>query len=196
MVYTKKRKAAESDAEMLTGGSGDVNPQFFTMGFNTQSANDTPVIQAYALPIPRLKTQADRQLVMEMLNMKFMNNGAAIPVAAATSFYYIAVTTNPSITSSTSIGTMQADPRTLADWGFTLIGDTAVSPSVTPIPLNHYVDMTDGAGHGVLLATDQLYIYVSTLTTGAHSFAGAAKLLFRFKEVDLQDYIGIVQGQQ
>ena len=195
MVYTKKRKAADSDSDQLTGGSGDVNPQFFTMGFITQSTNDTPVVAAYALPIPRLKTFADKQLVMEMLQTKFIADTPTVVAGGAPTFY-MALTTNPAVGASTNIAQMQADPRTLADWSFCIEGGAAVTPAVTYIPLDRYVNMTDSSGHGILLATDQLFLFVTTSGTSAHSFSGAAKLLFRFKEVDLADYIGIVQGQQ
>lgn len=56
-------------------------------------------------------------------------------------------------------------------------------------------DCTDGAGHGVLVATDNIYITMNT-----NGWQGAAnadfKILYRFKEVSLVEYIGIVQSQQ
>lgn len=57
------------------------------------------------------------------------------------------------------------------------------------------IDLTDGDGHGILVATDNIYFQVTS-----NGFAGAqeqsAKLLYRFKEVSLVEYIGIVQSQQ
>jgi hypothetical protein len=57
------------------------------------------------------------------------------------------------------------------------------------------IDLTDGAGHGVLVATDSIFIGAATT-----SYAGAAtfyaRVFYRFKEVTLQEYIGIVQSQQ
>lgn len=65
-------------------------------------------------------------------------------------------------------------------------------------------DLTDGAGHGVLVATDN--IWLSILATAATADAGEnavlnvassnCDLFYRFKEVTLQEYIGIVQSQQ
>lgn len=64
-------------------------------------------------------------------------------------------------------------------------------------------DLTDGAGHGILVATDQIFL---TQQTGLTSMGGStadtitgfvqADLIYRFKEVKLQEYIGIVQSQQ
>ncbi|GAG62860.1 unnamed protein product, partial [marine sediment metagenome] len=56
-------------------------------------------------------------------------------------------------------------------------------------------DCTDDIGHGILVASD--YIYVQGDTTGYG--VGAEfnfKILYRFKNVRLQEYIGIVQSQQ
>ena len=62
--------------------------------------------------------------------------------------------------------------------------------------------MTDGAGHGVLIATDNVYfslLYNAIPTDGIavqFTIGGGCDLLYRFKEVGLKEYIGIVQSQQ
>lgn len=62
-------------------------------------------------------------------------------------------------------------------------------------------DLTDGAGHGVLIATDN--IWCTAFINGACPDIGTtasatifADLLYRFKKISLQEYIGIVQSQQ
>ena len=59
-------------------------------------------------------------------------------------------------------------------------------------------DITDGAGHGVLVGTDSIYItgFVpsSWYLNGTNTVF--AKLLYRWKDVSLAEYIGIVQSQQ
>lgn len=64
-------------------------------------------------------------------------------------------------------------------------------------------DLTDGAGHGLLVATDNIFLSVQTTNIAfvgesADSIVGfvAADLIYRFKEVALAEYIGIVQSQQ
>lgn len=56
-------------------------------------------------------------------------------------------------------------------------------------------DLTDGSGHGVLIATDKVFLGVDTV-----GFPGAAsfnfRMLYRWKAVSLTEYIGIVQSQQ
>lgn len=55
--------------------------------------------------------------------------------------------------------------------------------------------MTDGAGHGVLVATDKIYMLTASLAaTGAQE--AIVKILYRLVDVGLEEYIGIVQSQQ
>jgi len=94
-----------------------------------------------------------------------------------------------------------------------LSGTTAISPDFAGDHLLVYStdnesidihDLTDGAGHGILIATDQIFLTQQTslacLTASgtADSITGfvQADLIYRFKEVKLQEYIGIVQSQQ
>lgn len=62
-----------------------------------------------------------------------------------------------------------------------------------PMPIVR--DFTDGAGHGVIVATDQLFYFFDTVGFGA-PVAFWMRIWYRFKEVTLEEYIGIVQSQQ
>lgn len=58
----------------------------------------------------------------------------------------------------------------------------------------HTVDLTDGDGHGLLVATDQLTFFVCSLTTGvANRFV--AKVWYKWRTVTIEEYVGIVQSQ-
>lgn len=57
------------------------------------------------------------------------------------------------------------------------------------------MDLTDKAGHGFLVATDQIYAYIQSANLG-DNVTGYMRVQYRFKEVTLQEYIGIVQSQQ
>jgi hypothetical protein len=55
--------------------------------------------------------------------------------------------------------------------------------------------LTDQAGHGYLVATDNIYLALRTITTAqVNSFI--CRITYRFKEVSLAAYVGIVQSQQ
>lgn len=56
-------------------------------------------------------------------------------------------------------------------------------------------DFSDGAGHGLLIATDSIFAALNSTATTLTNIADC-RLLYRFKEVPLAEYIGIVQSQQ
>lgn len=60
------------------------------------------------------------------------------------------------------------------------------------------IDLTDGVGHGVLVATDQLFIgaiqsAAASPITGSDTIS--VRILYRWKDVSVTEYIGIVQSQ-
>jgi hypothetical protein len=59
-------------------------------------------------------------------------------------------------------------------------------------------DQDDGAGHGVLVATDKMFVQYQLVanTTVPTSNNLAFKMLYRFKSVGVEEYVGIVQSQQ
>lgn len=75
---------------------------------------------------------------------------------------------------------------------------------MTDVENPDFHDLTDGAGHGLLVATDNIWLtcYATAATADAGENAVLnvatvnADLIYRFKEVSLQEYIGIVQSQQ
>ena len=55
-------------------------------------------------------------------------------------------------------------------------------------------DFTDGAGHGILVATSSLrYTFNSTGTNFANSFR--TEIFYRMKKVKLEEFIGLVATQ-
>lgn len=57
------------------------------------------------------------------------------------------------------------------------------------------MDTTDGAGNGILVATDRLFI-VGGNVNGATASSFNCKMYYRLIEVGIQEYVGIVQSQQ
>src|SRR3546814_10822105 len=55
-------------------------------------------------------------------------------------------------------------------------------------------DLTDGSGRGILVATDSLYLNLNTVNTGRINYVHA-KIIYRLKNVTLQEYVGIVQSR-
>lgn len=179
--------------DALTGGSRDVNPQTMVMGPFTQSGNDANIATGVALPIPRLPIAKGRALVMELLDAEFYSPSSLYNANQVT-YGAWAITTNPGPT-LTPIG-LFTDPRTIKFFERTTINiASATGVSFDTFENNRWFDLTDQAGHGILVATDQLYfVFLSANTATANT--AAAKITYRFKDVALEEYIGIVQSQQ
>ena len=167
----------------LTGGTGDVNPQWLS-ALTEQSAADVTTQSEVNLPIPRFAAKAGRAIVLEVLAVDFIfaDFGAA---PAANSFVLCTLGTNQN---DTAIASSAVFAVVLLDSIFT----SAVGVSVQNLVYRQ--NLSDGAGHGILIATDSIFMTViSAATLQANAFV--AKILYRFKEVSLSEYIGIVQGQ-
>lgn len=194
-----KRKAAGD----LTGGSGDVNPQWFNLS-TVQASADANTTTAFALPVQRLNNKTGKSLVMEILRICWDLPLYEPPAASTFSSYGFLSTKDPglpqpatSISLNTAVQIRKAG--TTLDYIARTI-QTGVSNSATAIydePVYH--DVQDGAGHGVLVATDTIYLSIATAvasSTATGQFNNiTARLLYRWKEVSLQEYIGIVQSQ-
>lgn len=180
--------------DQLTGGSGDVNPQILTFRL-VQSGVDTATVLPQQLPIPRLPTAPGRNLVIELLWVDYYWENAAVVNNVANERVLVTVTTNP-FTPATATEALQ-DPRLLDAWlnAISNFGPLNASTGFGNILAENYNDLTDQAGHGLLVASDTLYFgCVSQATTQANNII--LKIGYRFKDVSLVEYIGIVQSQQ
>jgi len=181
--------------QMLTGGTGDVNPQFLSVRIG-QSLRNTVVVSNFICPVARTKQMGNRVTVMEILKIWLSFHGPpeiGLTTASHNMTTYGAIYIGDqdhlrsfehwSVLAQTYIRTMS---RIVADstYGFEQ-------------EMPYYHDLTDGAGHGVLVATDTMTIIISTSGYEVDVLnACEAKILYRFKNVGLTEYLGIVQSQQ
>ena len=180
--------------ELLTGGTGDVNPQYIH-GSVTLSAANTVTEVTLGTPIVRVGPQTGgNAIIMELLKLYVNMPSPDQEVAGATqrNFNFGIAT----VAFGTTLMQMD-DPRVIAqvtrnlDNAFTAAGTGMLSNSTDPMVW----DFTDGAGHGILVATDNIFVQgSSSAQAAADTFR--FKLLYRFKKVSLIEYIGIVQSQQ
>jgi len=167
----------------LTGGSGDVNPQLLT-GVITQTGADAITSGSFALPIQRLQNQGKAQVV------ELLKAWVRWPVPPeADSQIQVAFSTS-------DLGTAAAaafnNPKIFAM--FSTVYRITTSGAVQ-INRQDGIDLTDGAGHGIIIATDQFWAQVDSGTTSLAN-AVSFKFLYRFKNVTYVEYIGVVQSQQ
>lgn len=190
------RKRQGTGGDQLTGGTRDVNPQFLNGAFALSAAN-TYTSTTIGTPIVRVgsaNANKGTSIIMEILKI-FVNlppidldNAAATDRNAAITFATTAIATGDATLDNPRVF-MQVQHNTRN--AFTAAGTGILAEDFDPV----VVDLTDGAGHGILVATDNIFVSaVTTNQTAASTFRW--KILYRFKEVSLVEYIGIVQSQQ
>lgn len=186
-----------SRAESITGGSGDVNPQWMTLPVINLSAPNTFTSLQIPLPISRLPTKQGKAMVIEVLKVLLdwpAPSPGFLSTGGQTIIYYFQLTT----ARATQI--IAGDPSAFAHFDLYIRG---VSAGVNPQYVYMYedpriLDLTDGAGHGILIATDSIWAAAETTNYQGALGAGpfSCRILYRFKEISLPEYIGIVQSQQ
>lgn len=167
----------------LTGGTGDVNPQWLAIRV-TESAADTTTTQAQSIPIQRLQDRAHKAQVMEVLKVVFTSNTFPEVDAGVTMF----LTTRNFGTTAVATN----EPSIIAFYQ-TAVRLTTSGQYFAQAP--YIWDVTDGAGHGLLVATDQVFFQIQSATTGV-AVVGDCRILYRWKNVSIEEYVGIVQSQQ
>lgn len=177
------RRTSAGDLYSLTGGTGDVNPQFLTFDL-VQPGNDLSVTDQVQLPIDRMSQKGGKAQIIEVLQVWFQILDDSGLVNNSHVSAYIA-------TSDVTPNWNLANPRVFA--GYTARKDVAAAGAIAviePFQLN----LNDGAGHGYLIATDSIYAHLGSANTGSINIA-RIKVLYRWKNVGLQEYIGVVQSQ-
>lgn len=180
----------------LTGGTGDVNPQWFTTA--TQAIGSTYADTGTTIPRERLP-YGSRSQVMEILKVQliFSSTTTFTQTAATAESARIYLTT--SSFGATEPTTSQQAGKVIAIKRIDLLSVAAApAASFQMIGLYDMIDLTDSAGHGLLVATDQVFTGMIQTSAAIPFAAGgvAWRIMYRWKNVGLQEYIGIVQSQQ
>lgn len=171
-----------SSVKDLTGGTGDVNPQILNMVV-TQSGNDAATTLEQPIPLPRFASRKGRSVVLEIIRVHWdLDN-----ITVSTSSLAAILSTAPTAVTIT-------DPRTFSYFDLE-VTDVGSAGGMLGIRRDYFEDFTDGAGHGLLIGTDNIFLScISTSTGRANSIS--CKLFYRYKEVSLEEYLGIVASQQ
>lgn len=172
--------------DVLTGGTKDVSPQY--LSFNVaESAADTTTTITQAIPRQFLQQGQKLVQIMEVLKCYFFFDESSAPNSQG-EYIRIFLSTSSFGTTATNF----SEPRVFA--GHEEIF-TVVTSGATLSTRPFIYDMTDGAGHGVLVATDNIFAQISSSTGGATNVC-RVKILYRWKNVAIEEFVGIVQSQQ
>ncbi len=188
-------KRARTSGGSVTGGTGDIKPQVFTMDTGTQGAANDYVVNQISLPVPRFGTLKTKATIMEILSVDWYLNIENAADSISSAFAFLTTSTLRTDGETSTLLTAAADvsePRTFA---FALqesvLGTQGAFSRTFPVHLN----LSDNNGNGILVATDKLFVVgagVGEATTGSF----IAKVLYRLVNVGITEYVGIVQSQQ
>ena len=176
----------------ITGGTGDVNPQYFIVT-NDQTAANAYREAVFPTPIPRVPRGNGDVTIMEVLKIFWeFPDVTALPVAGGSH-----VKMQQQISTRPQTAIVPANPGVLSYKELNFFGAFTAAGSMLCVWEEPCVtDLTDGAGHGILVATDNMYFGVDTNGFGVAATLWSAKIEYRMKNVSLVEYIGIVQSQQ
>lgn len=169
----------------------DIYPQ--TMSWNvTQASADAFVTQLIQTPISRLPKKGNLITVMELLYMDVVitNTNAQTPtyVDATSDNFQWGIVTGAAPSSFPYF----SQPSMLAYKALTHLLTTS---GTFQFQYPQRYEFEDGSGRGILLATDAFTFVADTNGTGVVNRFDC-KLLYRFVDVSVEEYVGIVQSQQ
>ena len=188
-------KRARTSGGSVTGGTGDVKPQIFTMNTGIAGAPNDYVVNRVALPVPRFGSTKTKATIMEILWVHWYLALENLADSSVTEFGYLTTSTTHFDGEATSAVTMAADvedPRTFA-YVASSTGLVTTGGFHKFVPIR--IDLTDSNGNGTLIATDQLFIVgggIAQTVVGTY----VAKIGYRLVNVGITEYVGIVQSQQ
>lgn len=170
-----------------------MNPQLW-IGYYEQDAVDTTVSKELNLPLNPIQGTGRRPQIVEILKV-FWHFKPLPQIAQATmeqDYHWGALSTLDH-----GANDMEGGERDLISYcrfgqkgAFTALG------SCMQFEHNDYVqDLTDGAGHGVIVATPRLYVQIGSNLHNDHGVDLGIQILYRFKAVGLPEYIGVVSSQ-
>ena len=170
--------------DQLTGGTRDVNMQYTSIDL-TESAANTFTQGTITLPVLRGNVGRGKYQVIELLKVVFAISGGA---GATGDGRNVQLSTT---SKTTMVTTTQADPDIVCFWNDGIIITTSgLYVATNPIEFN----FTDGAGHGIIIATDQMFFAVQGVSqTGA--LTSSCRLFYRFKNISVDEFVGLAIQQ-
>jgi hypothetical protein len=191
----RKRAAVTDDPGKLSGGLGDVNPQVLKMTV-TQGTNDQTVIASYQLGPSFIQGGGGKAIVIEVLKFQW-DMDISVSITATDNYQVFACVysgnNSPAMTNLADIQASKHSGQVITYYERNVNDYTTVGVDITEAPAMY--DMTDGAGHGVLIPPGALNLKISTKALQATGGVNVAFvwMFYRFKQVSLEEYFGIVQ---
>lgn len=185
-----KRRRLTND---LTGGTMDVNPQMYTAHLIMSTA-DEPKTGTIMLPLCRVgPTTQNKSIVIEILKVYCLLSPFADLDSAAELRKEMTCALSTIDHGITVCGMHHSDCfayfTKFLHGAFTALGTygdlTGGNACLT-------LDLTDGAGHGFLVAQDKIYMQVLSRLCDPELGYATVKIYYRFKKISLIEFIGII----
>ena len=179
--------------KVLTGGTGDVNPQIahFFVNQLTVDGGGLLTTSTFQLPLWPYTTPKDKAAVIELLRAEAQFDADELYGTAS-------VTGGWEVESTLSIAQVnnawpQADVNTIAHHTIVTIGTTTTINNLLNIPVTKSFDLTDGAGHGVVIPRRTVVVNLGSAGTQVMNNI-TWRILYRFKLVTITEWL-TMQGQ-
>ncbi len=177
----------------LTGGTGDVKPQILTIAVPAASGTDDYSSIEFAVPRIVMGSR-DSATIMEVLKCWFyigindtLDTNHTVCGALSTTF----LRAQDEIC---TIANMAANPVISTVFAYVLRDVSIVTSGADSNADPMVVDLTDGNGNGILIATDNIFFTAGLFNNTATS-SSTVKILYRMVNVGITEYVGIVQSQ-
>lgn len=207
------KRAKSSGAGTLTGGTGDVNPQLFhavrVEDLSGTLAGATQNVE-FSLPLnPGQTVYSDNTVdVIEVLKV-FQGTVIGITLdateAQGITFKWSLFTGASVGANTTTLNRGWSVGRVIAHANISAVAraGTAGTEGVSPGTNSTVTDLTDGAGHGFIIAANNMTTAFRVTASGSGVGSGnvnliehSIALLYRLKRVSLVEYLGLIQSQQ
>lgn len=156
-----------------------------------ETVADTDIDINVFVPVQRLNSKTNRSIVMEILWVDWFLLDSGVPLVQSTVQAILTTNQQP----STGINIAISDPRNISIFRIMTNTGTASNAGFQTFDYRYKDVLHDGAGHGLLVATDAMNINIQSASTTLINKL-VCRIGYRWKEVSLVEYIGIVQSQQ
>jgi hypothetical protein len=164
----------------------DLFPNYMSWAI-TQTGADQYTTDKIFTPIPRNQVlTGNRAIVMELLWLDVVINNLSLNAADEDITVGIQTGATPVAAASIDSGNMLAMIKIE-------FSEHTTGAAITIQPLRYMMQSTDG--YGQLLATDAFHAWIDGNNTGV-TLQGKFRLYYRFVQIPVIEFIGIVQSQQ
>lgn len=188
-------KRARTSGGSVTGGTGDVKPQIFTIATGTAGAVDDYVVNNVSLPVPRIGMGLKRATIFEILKVFFYPGIVDIADTTQTKFVYLTTATTRADGDTSTLATLNTDLNDPRVFACAVFNHNVLTSGGISMHFPITIDLSDDNGNGYLVATDRLSIVGGDIG-GTTASGSTAKVLYRLVNVGIEEYVGIVQSQQ